>query len=89
MIAPNNKAVLLELPDPAICRARLVLKGVVDCLVQESFLCPYALSYGNNILCTHPLAEMVIANTPVKRVAAPPTRPDSVPQKPAKLSMAA
>lgn len=89
MNGSNYKGVLLDLPDPAVCRARLVLKGVVDCLVEKSFLCPYSLHYGNNILCTHPLAEQIVANTQSKRVDASPTHPGSTPPKPAKLPLAA
>lgn len=89
MNGSNRKGVLLDLPDSAVCRARRVVKGVVDCLVEEAFLCPYALWYGCNTLCTHPLAEQIVANTQSKRVVPQPPHPGMAPPKPAKLPLAA
>lgn len=89
MNVPSNKAGFLKLPDPSVCRGRLVLKGVVDCLVERAFLCPHAMFYGNNILCTHPSAEEIVANTLSKNTATQPTPPGSAPHKPVKVSLSA
>ncbi|MBI5685415.1 MAG: hypothetical protein HZC54_10060 [Verrucomicrobia bacterium] len=76
MNGSSNQATVLHLPDPAICRASRVTKGVADCLVEKSFLCSYALSYGNNTLCMYPLVERIIANTLAEKSDAQPTRPN-------------
>jgi hypothetical protein len=74
MNGSSNKVTVLDLPDPTICRARQVVKGVADCLVEKSFLCRYAFSYGNVTLCMHPLAEHIVAYTLAEKPDMQPAR---------------
>lgn len=89
MSGSSNQMTTFDLPDVAVCRARQVIKGVADCLVEKSFLCPYALHYGNNTLCTHPLVGRIVANTLAEKADTQPRPPVSAPHKAARFSVAA
>ena len=41
------------LPDPAICRTKLMIADCYDCLVADPRACPKALSFGNSYYCLH------------------------------------
>jgi hypothetical protein len=52
------------LPDVAICRAKVAGFGdCADCLVENSYHCPHALSYGGGCFCQHPQRGEIIRCT--------------------------
>jgi endoglucanase Acf2 len=48
MQSPSN------LPDPEICRTRLVYEELWECLVKYAFRCPHSIRFGNGYYCDHP-----------------------------------
>jgi hypothetical protein len=51
------------LPDPAICRARVLSEDLPDCLVDNPTSCPYAYSVGTRCFCTHPKWAEIVTRT--------------------------
>ena len=42
-----------NLPDPEICRTRLVYEELWECLVKYAFRCPHSIRFGNGYYCDH------------------------------------
>ena len=40
-------------PDPDHCRTVHAFKNLYDCLTEDAFRCPYAISFGNGYYCQH------------------------------------
>jgi len=52
------------LPDPNICRNRMVSEGFFECLVKRPNpkFCSYSMSMGNGFLCKHPHRAEFVKN---------------------------
>jgi len=57
-----------HLPDPAICRGRIVIHDSVECLVPSPADCHYALEYGGAYLCHHPDRADIAKRTKAKKI---------------------
>jgi len=51
------------LPDPTICRARILSEDLPDCVVDNPDSCRYVFSVGTRCFCNHPQRAKIIANT--------------------------
>jgi hypothetical protein len=63
---------LPSLPDPAICRAKLIVHpDLVDCLVPNARLCPNAMNYGGAYFCNHPDKLEIVKATEAEKQKTP------------------
>ena len=58
---PGNKPA--SLPDPARCRALLILTEVAECLVEQPGHCVHARQFGGGHICNHPDRKAIAART--------------------------
>ena len=43
-----------NLPNPDCCETHCVTRNLWECLVNQAFLCQYALPFGSKLFCKHP-----------------------------------
>ena len=51
------------LPDAGVCRARIITGTLVECLVQQPWECPSAISFGYSHICMNPDRSHIVART--------------------------
>lgn len=51
------------LPDPKVCRARIITGTLAECLVEQPWECPSAVSFGYSHMCMHPDRSHIIERT--------------------------
>ena len=65
---PEEKPLPRLAPDSAECRARQFGFGErVDCLVEPSRQCEFAVSFGDGSLCRHPASAQIAARTNLRK----------------------
>lgn len=51
------------LPDPGICCAKIITGTLAECMVDQPWECPSAVSFGFSHICMHPDRCHIIART--------------------------